>query len=201
MSSKAITIYTPAGTEPHIAAGSTLDMRWGQYTTTVGYYIDVNLYANVGFAELKPAKAASEQRRIGVLKTNCSCFYNAIDDNFTHYPPVPGYADLLKAISQKFKRDNGLDYTPQQIVVSTGGKQSIYQAVMALVNPGDEVIIPTPYWVSYRAIAQMAEANIIYIPGKIENDFKITAAQLEAAITPKTKLLMFSSSRLPSTPA
>ena len=121
----------------------------------------------------------------------------SIDDNFTHYPPVPGYADLLNAISNKFKRDNNLDYSPQQIVVSTGGKQAIYQTVMALVNPGDEVIIPTPYWVSYRAIAQMAEAKIIYIPGKIENDFKITPEQLRAAITPKTKLMMFSS---PSNP-
>ena len=83
----------------------------------------------------------------------------AIDDNFTHYPPVPGYADLLKAISHKFKRDNNLDYDTKQIVVSTGGKQSIYQVVMALVNPGDEVIIPTPYWVSYRAIAEMAEGK------------------------------------------
>lgn len=121
----------------------------------------------------------------------------SIDDNFTHYPPVPGYADLLNAISNKFKRDNNLDYSSQQIVVSTGGKQAIYQTVMALVNPGDEVIIPTPYWVSYRAIAQMAEAKIIYIPGKIENDFKITPEQLRAAITPKTKLMMFSS---PSNP-
>ncbi len=121
----------------------------------------------------------------------------AIDDNFTHYPPVPGYADLLKAISNKFKRDNGLDYTTQQIVVSTGGKQAIYQTVMALVNPGDDVIIPTPYWVSYRAIAQMAEAKIVYISAKIENDFKITPEQLKAAITPKTKLMMFSS---PSNP-
>lgn len=121
----------------------------------------------------------------------------AIDDNFTHYPPVPGYADLLKAISQKFKRDNGLDYAPNQIVVSTGGKQAIYQVVMSLVNPGDEVIIPAPYWVSYRAIAEMAEGKCVYIPAKLENDFKITPAQLEAAITPKTKLMMFSS---PSNP-
>ena len=121
----------------------------------------------------------------------------AIDDNFTHYPPVPGYADLLKAISLKFKRDNNLDYATNQIVVSTGGKQSIYQVVMALVNPGDEVIIPTPYWVSYRAIAEMAEGKCIYIPAKLENDFKITAEQLRQAITPKTKLMMFSS---PSNP-
>lgn len=121
----------------------------------------------------------------------------AIDDNFTHYPPVPGYADLLKAISNKFKRDNGLDYATNQIVVSTGGKQAIYQVVMSLVNPGDEVIIPAPYWVSYRAIAEMAEGKCVYIPAKLENDFKITAEQLEAAITPKTKLMMFSS---PSNP-
>lgn len=121
----------------------------------------------------------------------------AIDDNFTHYPPVPGYADLLKAISNKFKRDNGLDYATNQIVVSTGGKQAIYQVVMSLVNPGDEVIIPAPYWVSYRAIAEMAEGKCVYIPAKLENDFKITPAQLEAAITPKTKLMMFSS---PSNP-
>lgn len=121
----------------------------------------------------------------------------AIDDNFTHYPPVPGYADLLKAISNKFKRDNGLDYATNQIVVSTGGKQAIYQVVMSLVNPGDEVIIPAPYWVSYRAIAEMAEGKCVYIQAKLENDFKITPEQLEAAITPKTKLMMFSS---PSNP-
>lgn len=121
----------------------------------------------------------------------------AVDDNFTHYPPVSGYADLLKAISAKFKRDNNLDYAPNQIVVSTGGKQSIYQTVMCLVNPGDEVIVPTPYWVSYTAIVQMAEGKIVLLPAKMENDFKITAAQLEAAISPKTKLLMFSS---PSNP-
>ena len=121
----------------------------------------------------------------------------AIDDNFTHYPPVPGYADLLKAISNKFKRDNGLDYTTQQIVVSTGGKQSIYQAVMALVNPGDEVIIPTPYWVSYKEIVRVAEGKCVYVKTLIENDFKVTPEQIEAAITPRTKLIMFSS---PSNP-
>ena len=121
----------------------------------------------------------------------------AIDDNYTHYPPVPGYADLLKAISHKFKRDNNLDYDTTQIVVSTGGKQSIYQVVMALVNPGDEVIIPTPYWVSYREIAKVAGGKCVFIPAKLENDFKITAEQLREAITPKTKLIMFSS---PSNP-
>ena len=121
----------------------------------------------------------------------------AIDDNFTHYPPVPGYADLREAISQKFKRDNNLDYKPEQIVVSTGGKQAIYQVVQCLVNPGDEVIIPTPFWVSYKEIVRVAEGIPVYVKTSIENDFKVTPAQLEAAITPRTKLIMFSS---PSNP-
>ncbi len=121
----------------------------------------------------------------------------AIDDNFTHYPPVPGYADLREAIAQKFKRDNNLDYKPEQIVVSTGGKQAIYQVVQCLVNPGDEVIIPTPFWVSYKEIVRVAEGKPVYVKTSIENDFKVTPAQLEAAITPRTKLIMFSS---PSNP-
>ena len=121
----------------------------------------------------------------------------AINENYTHYPPVAGYADLKKAICAKLKRDNNLDYTPQQIVVSTGAKQSIYQLVMALVNPGEEVIIPTPYWVSYKAIVEMAEGVPVYVKATIENQFKITPQQLEAAITPKTKLIMYSS---PSNP-
>ena len=121
----------------------------------------------------------------------------AIDDNFTHYPPVPGYPDLREAISKKFNRDNNLDYKPEQIVVSTGGKQSIYQVVQCLVNPGDEVIIPTPYWVSYKEIVRVAEGKCVYVKTDIENDFKVTPEQLEAAITPKTKLIMFSS---PSNP-
>ncbi|MBO4282610.1 MAG: pyridoxal phosphate-dependent aminotransferase [Bacteroidales bacterium] len=121
----------------------------------------------------------------------------AIDDNFSHYPPVPGYADLKEAICKKFKRDNNLDFTPDQIVVSTGAKQSIYQLVQCLINPGDEVVIPTPYWVSYREIVKVAGGNCIYVKTKIENDFKVTAEQLEKAITPKTKLIMFSS---PSNP-
>ena len=121
----------------------------------------------------------------------------AIDDNFTHYPPVPGYADLKEAISLKFKRDNNLDYKPEQIVVSTGGKQAIYQVVQCLVNPGDEVIIPTPFWVSYKEIVRVAGGVPIYVKTAIENDFKVTPAQLEAAITPRTKLIMFSS---PSNP-
>ncbi len=121
----------------------------------------------------------------------------AIDDNFTHYPPVAGYADLKEAISKKFKRDNNLDYKTDQIVVSTGGKQAIYQAVMATVNPGDEVIIPTPFWVSYKEIVRVAGGICIFVKTKIENDFKVTAEQLEKAITDKTKMIIFSS---PSNP-
>ena len=121
----------------------------------------------------------------------------AIDDNYTHYPPVPGYADLREAISKKFKRDNDLDYKPEQIVVSTGAKQSIFQTVMALVNPGDEVIIPTPFWVSYKEIVKVVEAKTVYVKTTLTHNFKVTPQQLEAAITPKTKLIMFSS---PSNP-
>ena len=121
----------------------------------------------------------------------------AIDENWTHYPPVPGYPDLREAISKKFKRDNNLDYKPEQIVVSTGAKQSIYQIVMSLVNPGDEVIIPTPYWVSYKEIVKVADGVCVFVKTTLENDFKVTPQQLEAAITPKTKLIMFSS---PSNP-
>lgn len=121
----------------------------------------------------------------------------AIDDNFTHYPPVPGYADTREAISRKFKRDNNLDYAPEQIVVSTGGKQALYQVVQVLVNPGDEVIIPTPFWVSYKEFVHLAEGVVVPLKTKIENNFKMTPEQLEAAITPKTKLIIFSS---PSNP-
>ena len=121
----------------------------------------------------------------------------AIDDNFTHYPPVPGYPDLREAVCKKFKRDNNLDFKPEQIVVSTGAKQSIYQVVQCLVNPGDEVIIPTPFWVSYKEIVRVAEGKCVYVKTDIENDFKVTPEQLEAAITPKTKLIMCSS---PSNP-
>ena len=121
----------------------------------------------------------------------------AIDDNFTHYPPVPGYADLKEAICTKFRRDNGLEFTPDQIVVSTGAKQSIYQLAQVLLNPGDEAIIPTPFWVSYKEFVRLAGATPVFVKTKIENDFKVTPEQLEAAITPKTKLIMFSS---PSNP-
>ena len=121
----------------------------------------------------------------------------AIDENYSRYSPVPGYPDLRQAIARKLERENHLHYQPSEILVSNGAKQSVCNTIMALVNDGEEVIIPTPYWVSYRAIAQMAEADIKYVPCKIENNFKITPAQLEAAITPKTKLMMFSS---PSNP-
>lgn len=116
----------------------------------------------------------------------------AMKDNFTMYTPVPGYQDLREAISRKFKRDNGLDYAPNQIVVSTGAKQSIANAVLSIVGPGDEVIIPAPYWVSYLEIVKVAEGSPVVVNAGIETDFKITGAQLEAAITPKTKMMIFS---------
>jgi len=121
----------------------------------------------------------------------------SIDENWTHYPPVAGYPELREAISKKFKRDNNLDYKPEQIVVSTGAKQSIYQVVMSLVNPGDEVIIPIPYWVSYKEIVKVADGVPVFVKTTMENDFKISPQQLEAAITKKTKLIMYSS---PSNP-
>lgn len=122
----------------------------------------------------------------------------AIDQNFSFYSPVNGYQDLREAICLKLKRDNKLSYTPEQIVVSTGAKQSLANAILCLVDPGDEVIIPSPYWVSYKEIVKMTQAKQVYITAGIENDFKITAAQLEAAITPKTKLFIFSSPCNPS---
>ena len=117
----------------------------------------------------------------------------AMDDNCTYYTPVSGYPELRKAIVGKLKRENNLDFDISQIVVSTGAKQSLANAVMCLVNPGDEVIIPTPYWVSYSEMVKLAEGESVFIDAGIENDFKITAEQLEAAITPKSKLFMFSS--------
>ena len=122
----------------------------------------------------------------------------AVNDNYNSYSPVDGYADLKQAIITKFKRDNGLDYAADQIVVSTGAKQSIANVCMVLLNPGDEVLLPAPYWVSYSAIATLAEAKSTIIPTSIDNDFKITPEQLEAAISPKTKLIMFNSPNNPS---
>ena len=122
----------------------------------------------------------------------------AIDDNYNSYSPVDGYLDLKQAVCAKFKRDNNLDYKPNQIVVSTGAKQSLANVSMVLLNPGDDVLLPAPYWVSYSAIVTLAEANFIEIPSTIETNFKITPQQLEDAITPKTKLIFFNSPNNPS---
>ncbi|MEQ8624601.1 MAG: pyridoxal phosphate-dependent aminotransferase [Vicingaceae bacterium] len=117
----------------------------------------------------------------------------AIDENYTSYTPVSGYQELREAISKKFKRDNGLDYSIKQIVVSTGAKQSLANVILSLVNPGDEVIVPAPYWVSYLELIKLAEGVPVLIESTIDNDFKITAEQLKQAITPKTKLMIYSS--------
>ncbi|WP_285008473.1 pyridoxal phosphate-dependent aminotransferase [Pedobacter faecalis] len=117
----------------------------------------------------------------------------AIDENYSYYTPVSGYADLRKAVTEKLLNENNLTYSPEQIVVSTGAKQSLANAVLCLVDPGDEVIVPTPYWVSYSEMIKLAEGETVFINATVENEFKITADQLEAAITPKTKLFMFSS--------
>lgn len=122
----------------------------------------------------------------------------AVNKNYNSYTPVDGYVELKEAICTKFKRDNNLEYTPSQIVVSTGAKQSIANVMQVLLNPGDEVLLPCPYWVSYSAIATLCEAKSVEIPSSIENNFKITPAQLEAAITPKTKLILFNSPNNPS---
>ncbi len=117
----------------------------------------------------------------------------AMENNFTYYTPVSGYPDLRKAIAEKLKRENNLDFNFDQIVVSTGAKQALANALMVMINPGDEVIIPTPYWVSYSEMVKLAEGKTVYINATAANDFKITADELEAAITPKTKMFMFSS--------
>jgi aspartate aminotransferase len=122
----------------------------------------------------------------------------AIDRNFTHYPPVAGYPELREAVCTKLKRDNHLDYKPEQIVVSAGAKHSIANAIMALVDPGDEVIIPVPYWVSYKELVKLAEGVSVFIEAPIHQEFKITPEQLEAAINPKTKLMIYSSPCNPS---
>ena len=122
----------------------------------------------------------------------------AIDENYNSYSPVDGYLDLRKSICEKFKRDNNIDYNESQIVVSTGAKQSIANVCMSILNPGDEVLLPAPYWVSYSAIATLCEAKFKIIPSSIENDFKITPKQLELAISNKTKLIIFNSPNNPS---
>ncbi|QUB93975.1 pyridoxal phosphate-dependent aminotransferase [Prevotella denticola] len=121
----------------------------------------------------------------------------AIDDNYSKYSPVPGYPVLREAIARKLKRENGLDYAASEIIVGTGGKQGVCNAILALVNPGDEVVIPAPYWVSYPQMVKLAGGTPVIVPAGIGQDFKITAAQLEAAVTPKTKLVILCS---PSNP-
>ena len=121
----------------------------------------------------------------------------AIDENYSFYSPVPGFKDLRDAVARKFKVENGLSYSSEQIVVSNGAKQSLTNAILSLVNPGDEVIVPAPYWVSYLELVKVAEGVPVVIKATLENDFKITKAQLKAAITPKTKILILCS---PSNP-
>lgn len=122
----------------------------------------------------------------------------AIHDNWTHYPPVAGFLDLREAVCTKLKRDNQLDYKPENIVVSTGAKQSLANAILAIVDEDDEVIIPTPYWVTYSELVKIAKGKVVEIKTALSRDFKMTPAMLEAAITPHTKLFMFSSPCNPS---
>jgi len=156
---------------------------------------------------LKMAKLGRELRAQGIDITDLSlgepdfdtpqhikdAAKKAIDENYSHYTPVAGYLDLRQAISAKFKRDNGLDYQPEQIIVSTGAKQSIANVVLSIVDPGDEVIIPTPYWVSYSEMVKMAGGEVKFVNTSLSNGYKITPAELEAAISERTKLFMFSS--------
>ena len=122
----------------------------------------------------------------------------AINDNWSHYTPVAGFADLREAVCLKLKRDNNLDYKPENIVTSTGAKQSLANAILALVDDDDEVIIPTPYWVTYSELVKIARGKVVEIRSTVENSFKVTPAEVEAAITPKTKVFMFSSPCNPS---
>lgn len=122
----------------------------------------------------------------------------AIDENYSTYTPVDGYLELKQAICRKFKRDNGLDYKPENVVVSTGAKQSLYNIAQVMLNDGDEVILPAPYWVSYYEIIKLSGGVPVVVPTSVETDFKITAGQLEKAITPKTKMMWFSSPCNPS---
>ncbi len=161
---------------------------------------------------LKMAKLGRELRAQGVDVTDLSlgepdfdtpnhikeAAKKAIDDNFSHYTPVSGYLDLRQAVCTKLLRDNGLEYTPEQIIVSTGAKQSIANIVLALVDKGDEVIIPTPFWVTYSEIVKLAGGVPVLVRTKIDNDYKITPEELQAHITSKTKLFMFSSPCNPS---
>lgn len=124
--------------------------------------------------------------------------FAAINNNFSHYSPVPGFLDLRQAVCEKLKRDNGIDYVPAQICVSNGAKQSIMNVLASIINDGDEVILPAPYWVSYDEMVKMMGGQSVFIETTIENDFKMTAEQLENAITPKTKALLYSSPCNPS---
>ena len=161
---------------------------------------------------LKMAKLGRELRAKGIDITDLSlgepdfdtpthikdAAKKAIDENYSHYTPVAGYLDVREALCTKFKRDNNLDYRPENIIVSTGAKQSIANVVLALVDKDDEVIIPTPYWVTYSEIVKLAGGKVKFVNTKVENGYKITAAELENAITPQTKLFMFSSPCNPS---
>ncbi|MDP9230462.1 MAG: pyridoxal phosphate-dependent aminotransferase [Bacteroidota bacterium] len=122
----------------------------------------------------------------------------AIDENWSHYSPVGGFPDLKEAVCQKFKRDNGLDYKAENIIASTGAKQSLANVVLGIINKGDEVIVPTPFWVTYAALVQLGEGIVKLLPGTFEHNYKITPEQLEEAITPKTKMFIFSSPCNPS---
>ena len=156
---------------------------------------------------LKMAKLGRELRAKGIDITDMSlgepdfdtpqhikdAAKKAIDENFSHYTPVGGYLELKEAICQKFKRDNNLDYRPENIIASTGAKQSIANIILALVEAGTEVVIPTPYWVTYSEIVRLAGGTVKFVSTCFENDYKITPTELENAITPATKLFMFSS--------
>lgn len=122
----------------------------------------------------------------------------AIDENYTHYPPVPGYMDLRKAIAGKLRAENGVEFDPSQIVVSAGAKHSLSNVIYALINPGDEVVIPTPAWVSYVEMVKLAGGKNVLVPAGIEQDFKVTPEQLEAAITPRTRMVLLCSPSNPS---
>ncbi len=128
----------------------------------------------------------------------CEAAKKAIDDGFHGYSPVAGYPDLRKAIADKLKRDNNIDWKPENIVVSTGAKHSLANAIQVLVNPGDEVLIFAPYWVSYSEMVKLAEGKSVVLDGAFENDFKVTPEQLEAAITPRTKIVMYASPNNPT---
>ena len=124
--------------------------------------------------------------------------FQAINENYSHYSPVPGFLELRQAVANKLKRDNNLEYKPTQICVSNGAKQSIFNVLAAVLNSGDEVILPAPFWVSYEEMVKMLEGKPVIVETSIDNDFKITAKQLEEAITPKTKVLLYSSPCNPS---